>query len=102
MWNGKLIAINTMLKIGDCNMIKFTGKIPKTLMNAALKYEAKHPGVIAEIDHDDDGYWLYLNGHTVDNDGQHGYKSDDIQGVMSDIRMIRKCECQECPNWNEG
>lgn len=83
--------------------VKFVGTFPKKVKDAAKKAEEKHPGSIESIEDEEQPhdsatptYWLYLNKHTVDNDGQHTYSSDDIETLLSDIQGIRPCGCEEC------
>lgn len=71
--------------------------IPKNVKTAALAHHKKNPGSIHSVETEHDGsHWLHLNGHTIDNPGQHSWNSTNSAGVLKDIKRIKPCSCGEC------
>jgi hypothetical protein len=72
-------------------------KLHPSVKKAALAHHKKNPGAISSVETERDGsHWLHLKGHTIDNDGQHSWHSKDSKGLLSDMKNIRPCRCDEC------
>lgn len=75
--------------------MKTYGTIPKTLLNACLKFQ----DVIDEIGNEGtDGYWIYTkagySNHQMDK--VHCIHEYTIARCISQLSSIKKCDCKDC------
>lgn len=62
-----------------------------------IKVPKKYEHMIEEIFHDSDGYWAYSNpGFEFEEMQCHTAHEDTQSRLLSVIRSLRPCECDEC------
>ena len=52
---------------------------------------------IQNIEHDSDGWWIYLKpGFVVRDERTHAIVEDTKRGALDKMRLVEPCACAEC------
>jgi len=68
-----------------------------------IKVPKKYEDRIETIEHDEDGYWVYLNyGWYWDDHGLHTIVEDTQAAILRRIRETKPCNCERCMKGLQG
>ena len=66
-------------------------------MQNMIKLPKKYKSMIATIDKEQDGYFIYTQaGFCISDLGLHTYSVDTLAEVKEAIKMIEPCDCEQC------
>ena len=69
--------------------------LPTTLV--ALLRQVQYQDKIDTAEHDEDGYWVYLNyGYCTGDDGTHIIHENTIGKVRKQLQRVKPCSCSLC------